>query len=122
MRSKSFIGRTHELRGRHAHDDLRPLECPCGIFENGDGLRNAKPGQELGILAPFAHRGRDVFGVRPQRDLVAAAPRQTDGERGPPGAASHNGNAAHTTVVPGFAARDLPKRYSVPLVSRPMFW
>ena len=54
--------------------------------------------------------------VRPQHDLVAAAPRQRERQRRAPGARSENRDPAHAATL-----RE-PKRFSVPASRRRMFW
>src|SRR5580704_4672390 len=54
--------------------------------------------------------------MRPQGDLVATPARKAQCNGGAPGPAAHHGDPAHA------AAFALPKRYSVPCSSRPMFW
>jgi hypothetical protein len=118
MRRKGFERTAHVMR-RHDGDDNFGRGKSLGRI--GDGAKSGrqwKTRQKDGVLTALAkHRG-DFFGVSPERDLVAAAPGEAQGNGGAPGTASHDGNAAHAAL----AFEDLPKRYSVPLSRRRMFW
>ena len=77
--------------------------------------RDRDSGKKLRVLAGVRDLLRELEAVRPERDLVAAAAVERERDSGSPCAGTEHGNAAHA----GFLA---PKRASVPLNRRRMFW
>ncbi len=88
-----------------------------GVVAGGDGEIGGqrKSGKELRIFAGAGDLPRQLVGVGPERDLVAAAAAEREREGGSPSAGTEYGDAAHVIFL-------APKRDSVPAIRRRMFW
>src|SRR5690242_18079141 len=117
MRRKRLERRPRELRRRHADDNLCAPKRFGRIRSHRNAVIKSKARKKNSVLPLVAHDFRDVLLKRPEMDLVASAAGEADRNGGSPGSAAHHSNAAHAAVVLVF-----PKRYSVPLRRRAMFW
>src|ERR1700751_2703024 len=78
-------------------------------------------GEKRGIFPVDADGLSDSGRLSPEGDGGPTALRKVESEGGAPGGSAHDGDVAQACVAPGLV-RGLPKRYSVPLRSREMFW
>ena len=117
MGREAGVGVAHMMRGHDAQHDFGIGQGFSGVAGYGDGGGQWESGKKGGVFSGRADGCSDYSGVGPESDTVASALREIESERGAPCASAHDCDIAH-----GWVALFLPKRYSVPLRRRAMFW
>ena len=80
------------------------------VAGDGDLWRDGKAGEKEDVLAGVVDLLGELRAMRPERDLVAAAAVEREGECGTPGAGTEDDNAAHAGLF--FARSGIPCRPS----------
>ncbi len=104
------------LRWSDAEEDVGLEDGAGQVGGDVDVGRKSEAGKVGEVFAGVGELLGEGGGVRPEAELVAAAAGEGEGERGAPGTGSEDGDAAHASAF------GVPKRFSVPLRRRRMFW
>ena len=118
MRAEAGEGGAEELRGNDGEDDVRVVDG--GVVAGDDDLRRKREaGEKELVFAGIDDFLGELRTVGPERELVAAAAMEREGEGRSPGTGTQDDDAAHAGL---FSPEFAPRRDSVPASRRRMFW